>query len=129
MDFSKIHASVLDSEGEETHGIMRFHLNSGQTSAVNHTQERGGDTLALPHSLGDYEGSKTEAQGGPQDPWLVLGFEELFVSRELTRDSDPSTWEVALAFLAQTLRPRRVISFDDMPPAACLLTWPLRTRT
>ena len=86
---------MLDSEGEEIHGIMRFHLNSGQTSTVNHTQERGGDTIALPHSLGDYEGSKTEAQGGPQDPWLAPGFEELFGSRELTRDSDPPTSAVA----------------------------------
>jgi hypothetical protein len=72
VDSSKIHASVLDSEGEETHGIMRFHLNSGQTSTVNHTQERGGDTIALPHSLGIMREAKRKHKGALKIPGLLL---------------------------------------------------------
>ena len=55
--------------------MMRFHLNIGQTSAVNNTPERGGDTIVLPQSLRDYKGNTTEAQASPPDPWLVPGFD------------------------------------------------------
>ena len=65
----------MASKGQETYAMMRFHLNNGQTSAVNNTQEHGGDTIALPQSLQDYEGNTTEAQASPPDPWLVPGFE------------------------------------------------------
>jgi len=65
----------MASKGQETYAMMRFHLNIGQTSAVNNAPERGGDTLVLPQSLRDYEGNTTEAQASPPDPWLVPGFE------------------------------------------------------
>jgi hypothetical protein len=65
----------MASKGQETYAIMRFHLNIGQISAVNHAQERGGDTIVLPQSLEDYEESTMEAQGSPPDPWLVPRFE------------------------------------------------------
>jgi hypothetical protein len=71
----------MASKGQETYAMMRFHLNIGQTCAVNHTPERGGDTIVLPKSLWDYEGNTTEAQASPQIPgsflalrWLWGGF-------------------------------------------------------